>query len=172
MSELRLILAVAALAGVLVGGWSLDRAAYQRGAAAVEARYAARDAEAARQTAARVQDLEEQARAAERAAAARVSAVSTDYQRRLADAETDNARMRAALLRGDLRLRIPAERPRFDGVSPTAAAAPTTAGCDDPPRGELPREVALDLWQLAADADALAAQLAACQAIVRADRAG
>lgn len=173
MLELRLILAVAALAGALVGGWSLDRAAYKRGVAAVEARYAARDAEAARQAAQRVDELQAQARAAEQAAAARLAAVSTDYQRRLASAATENDRMRRALAAGDVRLRFPRTEPAADG--PRGAAAETgaaAAGCHGPEAGQLPRAVALDLWQLAADADAVAEQLAACQAVLRGDRGG
>lgn len=175
MFELRLILAAAALAGVLVYGWSVERAAYKRGAAAVEARYAARDAEAARQAAQRVDQLQAQARAAEQAAAVRLAAVSTDYQRRLANAATENDRMRRALAAGDVRLRFPRAEPAAAADhSRGAAATPSAAACgrDGAEAGDLPRETALDLWQLATDADAVAEQLAACQAVVRGDRGG
>lgn len=174
MFELRLILAVAALAGALLGGWSLDRAGYRRGVLAAELRYAARDADAAREAAVRIHTLQSQARAAEQAAAQRLAAVSTDYQRRLANAATENERMRRALAAGDLRLRFPRAEPGpADGArGGTAETGTAAAGCNGPEAGELPRAVALDLWQLAADADAVAEQLAACQAVIRADRGG
>lgn len=170
MLEIRLILVVAALAGALVGGWSLDRAAYKRGAAAVEARYQARDAETARETAQRIEKLQAQARAAEQSAAQRLASVSADYQRRLANAATKNDRMRRALAVGDVRLRFdptePAERSHGAAASTVAAAC----GRDGSATGELPRAIALDLWSLAADADAVAEQLAACQQVIGEDR--
>lgn len=169
MPDLRLIVGVVLVVALLGAFYAADRNAYRRGEARATARYETRDAEAARVAATRIHELEEQARAAEQASAKRLAAVSADYQRKLTDAANENDRIRRALASGELRLRLPAVQSTDSAGSARSEAATGACGRDDTASGELPRTIALDLWQLAADADAVAEQLAACQAVIRAE---
>lgn len=170
MVELRLILVAAALAGAVVAGWSLDQAGFRRGVAITEASYKAAEADALKASQKRLQELSERARAQEQESAKRLSAVSQDFQARLSNAKRENDRMRAALASGDVRLRLPTERSASTDRGASSEARSSSCGRDDGEARELPRAVALALWELAADADAVAEQLAACQRVIRADR--
>lgn len=154
MVDLRLVLAAAVLAGFAAGGWWLHQTGYKAGSAATEVKWQAKEAEAQKAAQKRLQAVQ--------SAHAKTSA---DFQRKLQDADVENRRMAAALRSGEFRLRFPS-------ASRAPDFAPTPGGCDGGAPSELPSEVAGNLWQLAADADAVAEQLAACQAVVRADRGG
>ncbi|GLT20774.1 hypothetical protein GCM10007933_02260 [Zoogloea oryzae] len=128
-----------------------------------------RDQVAAEVVGRRVGELQEQARAAERKHAEALAEVSRDYQEKISERDRQRTADRAALLSGALRLRDPGPAPA--GRSVAASAGAGSCGCDGPPSRELSGAAAGFLLDLAADADAVADQLAACQRVVTEDRA-
>lgn len=103
----------------------------------------------------------------ERAIAKTQADIDTAYQKGITDAQ-DQLNSTLSDLRADV-IRL---RKRF--TCPTASVQATAAGAtvsDDPEAGGLQREDAEFLVRLASDADAIALQLKACQAIVENDRA-
>lgn len=120
----------------------------------------------------KIKTLEEGARKAEQDKAAALAAISTDYERKLSDANKQRAADAAAVRAGSLRLRDPsAPGLRACGSLPTEAAA-GTGQRDGGAAGELSGEATQFLFDLTADADQVAIQLQACQAVIAADRAG
>lgn len=155
----------ASLAGV---GW------WQRhdGAAAERAVWLLRDNEAARAAGQRIKALEEGVRRAEQAHAQALAAISTDYERKLNDANKQRAADAAAVRAGTLRLRDP-DAPGLracGGVAPAIAAAAGRG--DGGAAGELSSAAVGFLLDFANDADDTARQLQACQRVVSEDRAG
>ncbi|MDR2838111.1 MAG: lysis protein [Azonexus sp.] len=123
---------------------------------------------------ARIIKLEENARATERAHAQSMAAASAQYQESLQHEKATKDRVIADLRAGALRLRFPAANTageRADGDT-TAALGPSAAGCDGGAGGELSLAVAEFFVGLASEADEVVHQLAACQAVVIADRQG
>ena len=119
------------------------------------------------------------ARIQEQEAARKVAAVSSTYQRDLANANRTKDIAMAALRSGALVLRDPvASSPPVSGG--TAEAPACACGRDGPPGGVLSAsasrvlsgEASRFLIALASEADVVATQLQACQALVRADRGG
>ena len=119
------------------------------------------------------------ARDQEQEAARKVAAVSSTYQRDLANANRTKDLAMAALRSGALVLRDPvASSPPVSGG--TAEAPACACGRDGPPGGVLSAsasrvlsgEASRFLIALASEADVVATQLQACQALVRADRGG
>ena len=104
----------------------------------------------------------------ERAIAKTQADIDTAYQKGITDAQ---AQLDGTL--SDLRADVIRLRKRFScpaaSVQATAAGAPVS---DDAEAGGLQREDAEFLVRLASDADAIALQLNACQAIVKSDRDG
>lgn len=104
----------------------------------------------------------------ERAIAKTQADIDTAYQKGKTDAQ---AQLDSTL--SDLRADVIRLRKRFTcpaaSVQATAAGAPVS---DDAEAGGLQREDAEFLVRLASDADAIALQLNACQAIVKSDRDG
>lgn len=104
----------------------------------------------------------------ERALAKTQADIDTAYQKGKTDAQ---AQLDSTL--SDLRADVIRLRKRFTcpaaSVQATAAGAPVS---DDAEAGGLQREDAEFLVRLASDADAIALQLKACQAIVENDRGG
>lgn len=147
-------------AGVI--GW-LDGATHA-GAEALR-----RDRVAAEVVSRRVGELQEQARAAERKHAEALAEVSRAYEEKIGERDRQRAADRAALLSGALRLRDPGPAPAGRGVAASAGAG--SCRCDGRAAGELSGAAAEFLLGLAADADAVADQLAACQRVVTEDRA-
>lgn len=147
-------------AGVI--GW-LDGATHA-GAEALR-----RDRVAAEVVSRRVGELQEQARAAERKHAEALAEVSRAYEEKIGERDRQRAADRAALLSGALRLRDPGPAPAGRGVAASAGAG--SCRCDGRASGELSGAAAEFLLGLAADADAVADQLAACQRVVIEDRA-
>lgn len=169
------------------GLWWLKPALYliaAGGIAAVGWHYGATHAHA--QDASAIADLREKITATERAAytaaqqaitrnleterrAAQTQAdIETKYQQEINDATAKTARLTRQLRTGDLRMYVPIVTPNPNGL-PTAAASASVS--DDPsPYAVIQPATASDLTQLAADADAIATQLGACQAIINADR--
>lgn len=104
----------------------------------------------------------------ERAIAKTQADIDTAYQKGITDAQ-DQLNSTLSDLRADV-IRL---RKRFSctpaSVQTTAAGTPVS---DDAEAGGLQREDAEFLVRLASDADAIALQLNACQAIVKSDRDG
>ena len=118
----------------------------------------------------KVKTLEEGARKAEQDKAAALAAISTDYERKLSDANKQRAADAVAVLAGSLRLRDPSSPGlRACGSLPTEAAA-GTGQRDGGAAGELSAAASGFLLGLANEADDVSRQLAACQRVVIEDR--
>lgn len=115
-----------------------------------------------------IAELDAKYRAQEAQQQARITEIGIDYAQKLADATDQRNKDVAAARAGALKLRIPPGN--ADNGSPSQAGTSSPGG-DGPARGELPPETAANLLALADDADQVAKQLGACQAIIAADRA-
>lgn len=154
---------VAAFAGVYVWGRSdgraLEASEWQQRELAINAA-----------TAAKLKEANDKLIATERAHADALAGVSADYQRRLKEADDAKQGVINSLRAGTRKLYIGAKCPAPGGNAvPGIAASP--AGPDAEPRAELSEPASEFLVGLASEADAVAVQLAACQAVVAADRA-
>ena len=148
-----------------VGAWQNNA-----GQVAERAAWQTRENEQLRTTNASIKAMEEAARAAEQRHALALDTISTDYERKLSDANQQRAADAAAVRAGTLRLRDP-NPPGLracGGAVPPAGARP--GGRDGAAPGELSGEAAGFLLDLAATADDTARQLAACQQVIVADR--
>lgn len=135
----------------------------------VTAEYVARDLQQANENAAFAQKIQEGRRAKEREWSQALSSVSTDYQKRLTDAEGKTTLALNAIRSGGLRLRDPGAFSQ--ACRDTGSGAPAAAGGrDGPAAGELSGLAAEFLWSEAARADRYTEQLAACQKALLADR--
>lgn len=102
-------------------------------------------------------------------AAALVSASQT-YQEALKNEKTVHDRTVSDLRSGALRLRIDIARRESSGNGSAAQAGASPGRCDGATTAELSQPAAEFLVGLASDADEVAHQLTACQAVVTADR--
>lgn len=109
-----------------------------------------------------------QTRAAEHREAAQLARISKQYQQKLQDANAKTHRLLVEL-RDARRLYVPIQSSAFrsNGVS---KAAPAARVRDGQTRAELSTEASRFFVGEAARADQITRQLAACQAVVRADR--
>lgn len=127
---------------------------------------------------AKILKLEESARDAEHAHAAAVNLISTTYQGELNAARAETKRLSDAARAGSLRLRVHADCQGPGGGSPGTATA-AAGGRDGEAAGDLQGTAAATLRgddaafliDLAGEADEVAKQLGACQAVVLEDRA-
>ena len=128
-------------------------------------------AESARATVA-IQAAQAAARASEQKYAAGLATISTTYQEALTHAQTQHTADLAAIRSGALRLRVqyPAAASVLPGDGSASTTAATAGGRDGSQGSDLPGAVAVDLLTLADDADNIARQLAACQAVIVQDR--
>jgi hypothetical protein len=118
----------------------------------------------------KIKTLEEDHRKAEHDHAAAVAAISTDYERKLSDANKQRASDAAAVHAGTLRLRDP-NPTGFHACGGVGIQIGTGSGRrDGGAPGELSAATSGFLLELANDADDVARQLAACQAVVVKDR--
>lgn len=129
----------------------------------------ARDIQQAAENAAFAQKIQEGRRAKEREWAGALSAVSTDYQARLTNAEGKTALALNAIRSGSIRLRDPFAKPEACG-DPSGTATTAASGRNGSARGELSGALAEYLVSLATEADRNTLQLTACQAALLADR--
>ena len=165
------LLAAAAALGAL--WWlyaTIDGRGHARGVAETEKDYAKRDNEALRTAIATRDRLQREKDALEAKNAQLVTAASANYQKGLTDgkAELDAALARA---RGGQRLRDAGARcPAVGDRDATGAARAGAGGRDGPQGADLSDAAAEFLLRLAGEADDVVRQLAACQAVVRADR--
>lgn len=95
--------------------------------------------------------------------------IGATYDKKIADLKSQRDRDVAAAGSRALRLSIPSNCPHTDGSGPAPTGGPAASG-DDPTRTYLPQQVTSDLFALADDADAIAVQLTACQAVIVSDR--
>lgn len=161
------VLAVWVASMLAVGYWQRND-----GAARCEAAWQDRSRQEASIAATRTQALQNAARQQEQQSATAMAAISADYETRIHDAQTLHDRDVAAARSGALRLRYVYPAPALPaGGNPIAETGAGTSGRNGSSGGELPGEIAAGLYGLADDADAIARQLAACQAVVRQDRA-
>lgn len=154
---------IASLVGV--GYW-------QNGAGHVDERttWQARENGELRTANATIKALQEKARKSEHDHAAALSAVSSDYERKLGDANKQRAADAAALRAGTLRLRDPNPTGLRSCGSLGTQIGASPGGRDGAQGGELSDAAAEFLLDLASDADDIARQLAACQEVVVKDR--
>lgn len=158
-------LVVALVMAAAIGGawWRGHASGLESGRAAVQARW---DAEMLKQQDAALQ-AQAAAREQEHSMAASLAAVADHYAKENARAKIETADLRRRLADGSLRLTVPAACP---GGGPAAAPAGGAGGGDGRTAGELPGALAEALSAIGADADQVALQLEACQAILRAER--
>lgn len=144
--------------------------AYTHGVTVASAGYEAKiaKADAARASAAVV--LQAQVVADEHARQANIAAIDAQHQQDIANEKINSDRIIADLRSGAIRL-----RDKFSATSGASAGLPgaaANAGLDHAAQGiQLQDEDAGFLIRFASDADQVADQLRACQAVVRADRA-
>jgi hypothetical protein len=117
-----------------------------------------------------IKALQEKARKSEHDHAAALATVSTDYERKLGDANKQRAADAAALRAGTLRLRDPSPTGLRSCGSLGAKIGTSPGERDGAQGGELSDAAAGFLLDLASDADDVARQLAACQEVVVKDR--
>ncbi len=140
---------------------------YRLGGDSVRAEYAARDLAAVTEAAKETKRIQDEYRAKEQASAVALAAVSTDYQKRLTDAQAKTALALNAIRSGSVRLRDPGAQACSGGASEAAA---TAAGRDGATAGGLSGAASEFLLSEAARADSVVLQLTACQGVVTADR--
>lgn len=118
----------------------------------------------------KIKTLQEDARNAEQGHAVALADISTDYERKLSDANKQRAVDAAAVRDGNLRLRDPSA-PGFRACGSLGAKIGAGAsGRDGQTTGELSAAASGFLLDLANDADDVARQLDACQAVASKDR--
>lgn len=118
----------------------------------------------------RIKVLQEEYRKREQGHAAALAAVSTQYQQELIHAKAEKDRVIAGLRTGAVRLRIPIAGPLSTTGDRAAALGTGTAGRDGETRADLSTAASEFLVGLASEADEVAHQLGACQAVINADR--
>jgi prophage endopeptidase len=106
----------------------------------------------------------------ERKQASALAAVSKDYQKRLANVETQRLADAAALDARTLVLRGPNSTGGKSCGSGAAETPPASGGRDGAQGSELPQATSRFLLGLASEADAVVHQLTACQAVLEDER--
>jgi len=130
---------------------------------------AQRDLKAATEAQAAYKSLSEQYRAKEQAQAQAFAAVSAQYQKRIANNETQRLADLTAVESRALVLRDPNADPKACG-NQAASTTPGASGSNGAKGADLPAKTAGFLLGLANEADAVVGQLTACQAILRSER--
>lgn len=113
-------------------------------------------------------DANARVRATEQKSAQDLAAISATYQKGLSDVVSTHKDVVARIRSGALRLSVPARADTGDTAGASAAGASER---DADARCQLSDTAAEFLTGLASEADGVARQLSACQAIVTADRA-
>lgn len=167
MPNVTVYLIGALVVAVLVSGAGYK--GYQLGGDHVRSEYAARDLANANEQAAKTKEIEERYRAKEQASAQAIAQVSGDYERKLTDAQGKTRIALDAIRSGSVRLRDPGADQQASRGCPAETPA-STGRRDGDTQGRLSGAASEFLLGLAADADRNTLQLAACQAVVAADR--
>ena len=177
------IFALAISAGAVLWGaivaWNsytsgLDKQGYDRGVAETAAVYEKRDNEKLLAATTRVHELEGQARAKENNHARALVAIGTKLSQEKANAKSESDRITAdisagRLVRRDGAFQARTRSPGGDG-GPVGATPTGTGGSDGGAACELSEAAQRSVLEIGADADKVAEQLAACQAVVTEDR--
>lgn len=163
--------AVVAWDGFIAG---LDQRGYERGVEATESAYRKRDNQALRVAQAAQQAAETRLEALEQKSVSDLAKVATDYEGDLAHERGEKNRALDQLRSGALVLRDPGA-PSGPGTADCRGGRPAEAGTgagerDGAAPGQLSRESSAFLLELAGEADELAKQLAAAQAVILRDR--
>ena len=153
---------LASLVGV--GKWQRED-----GALAERSAVLARDNAALVQANETIDRLNREARAKEQEHVAAMNALGADYETQLAAARAQKEIDAAAIRAGERKLRVATSR-ICPGGSSAPEVGPATASRDGPATVELPAEITGRLFDLANDADQVADQLRACQAVIVRDR--
>jgi len=143
---------------------------YNKGADVTRAEYATRDLQAATEAQAAYARIVERHRAKEQEWQKSLTAVSAQYQKRIAANETQRLADLAAIDSRTLILRDPnasGVQACSGGSSPSAG---TAAGRNGATGAELSSAASRFLLELASEADSIVGQLSACQAILRSER--
>ncbi len=160
--------ALAALVGLAIYGYG--RWQYARGEQAERAAWQQRENAELTAANARIVELSAAYRAREQQHAADLASASATYQESLQHEKATHDRTLVDLRSGALRLRVPLAR-RQTAAGERAAEAGAGAGrCDGETHAELSVAASEFLVGLASEADEVVHQLAACQAVVTADR--
>lgn len=157
----------------LVGFHYVDRSVYasKKVKAATEqinASWQERETKMLQEAADRLAKAIEAAREQERKLEAELASLMSKFRKEIANVQAQRDRDVAAARSGALRLRLPASV-CADSLA-YGPPAPGSPGGDGASGTYLPQQITSDLFSLANDADAVVAQLTACQAIVKADR--
>lgn len=157
------IAAAIAILVALAGGVYAVR---HHGVMAERARWVTKTAAADAAWQKKIDGLNAENRAAEQTYRANIAVVAEKFTQEQENAKTENARLRAAVRAGTLRLRDPHITEQSCPPA-TGQATPAASRSDDRAPGELSREAAEFLFGLASEADALAEQLAYAQQVIR-----
>mgnify|MGYP001613099461 FL=1 len=173
-----LIVVLALVSSILYGvtGYlkEIDLKGYDRGKQETLAAIERRDNEALAKALARVKQLADEIRGLEQGHAETLAGVSKRHLKEKADAKRRSERDLAAARSGALKLRDPARAvacPPASSGSQGAAPGAAAGGRDGEAGSELSGAAAEFLLGLANEADDAVRQLAACQAVIKADRA-
>ena len=166
-----ILIAAGVVAGLAMLAWGIYGKGEAAGVAKERAVWQGKESKELAAANAKILKLEQEARDREARQALALAEASADYQKRIADEKKKRDAAVAAARAGALVLRDPG---RPVGACPDRGEAPGapagTVGRDGAAGGELSREAAAFLLELAGEADAVAEQLTACQAVVKADR--
>ena len=159
---------IAAIIGLVALG-AAGFQGYRLWADHVRAERAADDLANANEQAAKTKEIEERYRAKEQASATALAAIANDYEGKLTDAQRKTTMALDAIRSGAVRLRDPYAKTEACGSS-AAEAVSSPGGRNGEKGSELSAEFGAFLYSEAARADAYTEQLAACQAVIAADR--
>ena len=162
-----------AAVGVLWGLYSaVDSRGYQRGVAETETAYAARDARQRAEFDRELSQVRAEKDRIEQDHAKRVADIAVQHAKEAENARRKHAAMVDGLRTGAIQLRgVDTRCPAEPGQGGSAQTGSPAGGSNDSAGGVIfgPLDAAF-LVDLAAEADAVAGQLTACQAVIRADR--
>ena len=167
------------LAALALGGLALaafhghGKQQYQAGQQDERSTWLQRDNDALRQANRRISTLQQEAREQEWAHGLAMDGIANQHQKDLNDARAEKDRVIADLRARNLRLRIPVvttASAACRGGGAGSEAGPSTGQRDGETTAELSGAAAEFFVGLASEADDVARQLSACQAVVIADR--
>ena len=167
MNPWAIVLALVVWAGslVAVGSWQNDA-----GHVAERTVWQTRDNNELKLANAHILNLETAYRAAEQQYAQNQADISTKYQKEQQDAKRKTDALFASYRAGTFRLRDPGASGKNTCGGASGQAATGTGGRDGSTTGELSGAAAEFLLGLTGEADAVAIQLSACQAVIVSDR--
>lgn len=172
--ELAKLLAALALGGLALAAFhGHGKQQYQAGQQDERSTWLQRDNDALRIANGQIATLQQEARDQERVHGQAMADIATQHQKDLKDARTEKDRVIADLRARNLRLRVPVvatASAACSGGSAGPEAGPGAGQRDGETTAELSEAAAEFFVGLASEADDVARQLSACQAVVIADR--